>query len=66
MRAQSDDQSSTPTMQDGDAHVSMDAYVQGLLTQLSRGQLQARNGFASDLLTGSSISDNTQPYPPTM
>ena len=47
-------------MQDGYAHVSMDAYVQGLLTQLSRGQLQAKNGFASDLLTGSSISDNTQ------
>ena len=59
-RAQSADQSSTndliPTMQDGGAHVSMDAYVQGLLTQLSRGQRQARNGFASDLLT----SDNTQ------
>ena len=43
-------------MQDGGAHVSTDAYVQGLLTQLSRGQTQARNGFASDLLT----SDNTQ------
>ena len=59
-RAQSADQSSTndssPTMQDGGAHVSMDAYVQGLITQLSRGQTQARNGFASDLLT----SDNTQ------
>ena len=59
-RAQSADQSSTndstPTMQDGGAHVSMDAYVQGLLSQLSRGQTQARNGFASDLLT----SDNTQ------
>ena len=38
-RAQSADQSSTndstPTMQDGGAHVSTDAYVQGLLTQLS-------------------------------
>ena len=60
MHVQSADQSSTQTMQDGGHHVSMDVYVQELLTQLMRGEPQARNCIASDLLTGSSIIDNTQ------
>ena len=47
------------TIQNGGAQVPMEAYMQGLLTELTRGQVQARNGFASDSFQGNSVlSDN--------
>ena len=55
------DQSETSTIQNGSAHASMDTYVQGLFSQLTRGQSQARNGIASESFTGNSVlSDNGQ------
>ena len=60
-RAHRVDQSETSTIQNGSAHASMDAYVQGLFSQLTRGQSQARNGIASESFTGNSVvSDNGQ------
>ena len=60
-RAHTVDQSETSTIQNGSSHASMDAYVQGLFSQLTRGQSQARNGIASESFTGNSVvSDNGQ------
>lgn len=52
--AQNPVQPTSSTSQDGGAQYSMDAYVQGLLSQLTRGQLQARNGLTNDFQLGNS------------
>ena len=63
MRAHTTNQSaastSRSTTQDGGAQVTMDAYVQGLLTQFAKGQLQARNGLSSDLQIENSVLSDT-------
>ena len=55
------DQSSHSSTQDGNARLSSDAYIQGLLAQLTSGQLQARNGISSDSLIGGILSSDSRP-----
>ena len=55
------DQSSHSSTQDGNARVSSDAYIQGLLAQLTSRQLQARNGISSDSLIGGILSSDSRP-----
>ena len=55
------DQSSHSSTQDGSACLSSDAYIQGLLAQLTSGQLQARNGISSDSLIGGILSSDSRP-----